>query len=114
MTWKIFDSADEKKGYIHIASDDGGAICDIFPFAGVGGVGRDAALVNARKIVNAGQLHDALSGLLDWVKEGCPDGGRYAVTEAEAALANIRPLADARTKPRLTRDLGLGTDDAGD
>lgn len=36
------------------------------------------------------QMHDALSGLLDWVKEGCPEGGGYAVVEAEAALKGLR------------------------
>lgn len=32
------------------------------------------------------RLHDALRGLLDYVEEGCPDGGRYAIIEARAAL----------------------------
>lgn len=36
---------------------------------------------------------DALSNLLDWVKEGCPDGGHSAIDEAEEALK--RRLADA-------------------
>lgn len=45
-------------------------------------------------------LRNALRGLLDWVEEGCPDGGAYALTEAKAALANIRPVSAAQgTKP---------------
>jgi len=36
------------------------------------------------------RLWDALSGLVDWCQEGCPEGGAYALTEARAALSNIR------------------------
>lgn len=36
------------------------------------------------------QLRDALSGLMDWVNEGCPDGGRYAMVEAQAALQGLQ------------------------
>lgn len=36
-------------------------------------------------------MHDALRGLKDWVDEGCPDGGRYAIEEAEAALSGSSP-----------------------
>lgn len=88
--WKINDFSNDKKGYIRITDGDLNTVCDIFPFAGIGGVGREAALANARKIVNSDQLWDALQGLRDWCAEGCPDGGRYALTEAEAALKMIR------------------------
>lgn len=40
---------------------------------------------------------DALSGLVDWCKEGCPDGGAHALTEARAALANIKAKAIEET-----------------
>jgi len=87
--WKINDYTTGTKGYIRITDTAGNTVADMFPFAGIGGVGVDAARANARKIVNSSQLFDALSGLMDWVKEGCPDGGRYALTEAEAAVKNI-------------------------
>jgi len=36
-------------------------------------------------------LHDALQQLVDYVKDGCPDDGRYYVmTEAQAALKDIK------------------------
>ena len=92
--WKINDYCDEKKGYISITDTDGAAICQIFPFAGSGGVGVDQARENARKIANVEQLWDALQGLRDWCIEGCPDGGRYAITEAEAAMKMIRPVTN--------------------
>jgi len=50
--------------------------------------------VERREEANA-QLTDALSGLLDWVSEGCPDGGAYSVVEARAALQGWRLLAAA-------------------
>lgn len=90
--WKIDDYCDDKKGYIRITDDSRMTVCEIFPFAGVGGVGREAALANARKIINAEQLWDALQGLKDWCAEGCPDGGRYALIEADAALKMISPV----------------------
>lgn len=40
------------------------------------------------------QLHDALQGLKDWCEEGCPEGGRYALVEAAAALKNIRSVTN--------------------
>lgn len=89
MPWKINDYTTGIKGYIRITDATGNTVADMFPFAGIGGVGVDVARENARKIVNSEQLFDALNGLLAWVKEDCPDGGRYAVTEAEAALKNI-------------------------
>ena len=38
------------------------------------------------------RLWDALRGLLDYVEEGCPAGGYYAVTEAKAALVGIKAV----------------------
>lgn len=36
------------------------------------------------------RLHDALLQLVDYVKDGCPDDGRYYVmTEAKAALKRL-------------------------
>lgn len=36
------------------------------------------------------RLHDALQQLVDYVKDGCPDDGRYFVmTEAQACLKGI-------------------------
>jgi hypothetical protein len=89
MAMKILDYADDKRGYIRIVDGDK-TVCDIFPFAAVGGVGVEQARENARMIVNAAQLWDALQGLKSWCEEGCPDGGRYAMVEAEAALKAIR------------------------
>jgi len=43
-------------------------------------------------------LRDALRGLLDWVEEGCPDGGRYSIVEARAALAGVSLVQTATTK----------------
>lgn len=46
----------------------------------------------ARAALEAGgvdQLRDALAGLIDWCKEGCPDGGAFALVEARAALSGI-------------------------
>lgn len=90
MTWKINDYTNDRKGYIRVTDADGNTVCDIFPFAGIGSAGLERARENARKIVNADQLWDALQGLMDWCQEGCPEGGRYALTEAEAALKAIR------------------------
>jgi hypothetical protein len=89
--WTINDYADDKRGYIRITDGDL-TICDIFPFAFTGGVGREAARENARKIVNADQLYDALKQLIDYVIDGCPDGSYIAVIEAKAALSNIRSV----------------------
>jgi len=90
MTWKINDYCNDKKGYIRLIDDDGKTVCDIFPFGAVGGIGLEKARENARKIVNADQLWDALQGLVDWCSEGCPDGACYSLTEAKAALKMIR------------------------
>lgn len=90
MPWKINDFCNDVRGYIRVVDEHSNTICDIFPFAGVGGVGLDKARENARKIVNAEQLWDALQGLKDWCAEGCPEGGRYALTEADATLKMIR------------------------
>lgn len=90
MSWKIVDYCDDKKGYIRVLDAADKTVCNIFPFAAVGGVGIDKARENARKIVNADQLWDALQGLMDWCAEGCPDGGNYAMTEAKAAIKMVR------------------------
>lgn len=92
MGWKVEDFASDKQGYIGVRTESGGKVCDIFPFAGIGGLGVAECRENARKIVNAEQLYDALKGLLDWVKEDCAEGGAYAMVEAEAALRNIKPV----------------------
>jgi hypothetical protein len=92
MAWKINDYCTDKRGYIRITDDDLMTVCDIFPFAGIGGQGLDKARENARKIANSEQLWDALQGLMDWCAEGCPDGGRYALTEADAAIKMIRSI----------------------
>lgn len=88
--WKIVEQGDPKRAYISIVDEDGGAICQIFPFAGKGGVGLEKARENARKIVNADQLWDALNDLVDWCEEGCPHGGTSTLIEACAALKMIR------------------------
>lgn len=88
--WKINDYCTDTRGYIRLTDDVGKTVCDIFPFGVVGGIGLEKARENARKIVNADQLWDALQGLMDWCAEGCPDGGRYAMTEAAAAIKMIR------------------------
>ena len=50
--WKINDYIDDgKNGYIHISGPNGERIADIFPFAGVGGVGPETARQNARLMV---------------------------------------------------------------
>ena len=90
MGWKINDCCGTGKGYIRITDERGGTVADIFPFGAAGGIGYDAAMANARTIASAPQMADALRGLLDWVEEGCPEGGGYAVTEAKAALATLR------------------------
>lgn len=57
--WTINDYINnEKKGYIHISGPNGEKIADIFPFAGVGGVGPEAARENARALVAA--VNDAI------------------------------------------------------
>jgi hypothetical protein len=90
MVWKINDYTADKKGFLNISDELGNKICDIFPFAGIGGVGLNQALENARKIVNAEKTFDALQGLIDWHEEGCPEGGSFSLTEAEAAIKNIK------------------------
>lgn len=82
---KIMDYASDKRGYIRVIDGDV-TVCDIFPFAEVGGVGIERARENARKIVNADRTLDALQGLIEWCEEGCPEGGRYALEEAWAAF----------------------------
>lgn len=100
--WRVLEWADEKKGFIAIVGPGEPAqhICDVFPF-GKRAEGQSLAehTANARLIAAApeksaacDQLHDALRGLLDWVEEGCPEGGRYATVEAKAALKNIQVL----------------------
>lgn len=37
-------------------------------------------------------LREALSGLLAYAEEGCPEGGYIAVLEARAALKGIKPV----------------------
>jgi hypothetical protein len=90
MSWKIKDNTENGRGYLRLVDQDGLTVCDIFPFAGVGGAGLDKARENARKMIHADQLWDALQGLKDWCEEGCPEGGRHALVEAEAALKAIR------------------------
>lgn len=53
--WRIVDSLNERKGtgYIHIQGPNGEKICDIFPYAGVGGLGLEAARAVAEMIVSA-------------------------------------------------------------
>lgn len=91
--WAIKDYTDEKKGYIRVCEGES-TVCDIFPFAGIGGVGRQRALENARKMVHAEQMQEALQQLLDYVTDGCPEGSYIAVVEAKAALSNIRAISD--------------------
>ncbi len=50
---------------------------------------REAADEIERLRIQDAQLRDALQGIIDWSREGCPDGGTYALLEARAALANI-------------------------
>ena len=89
MTWKIEDYADDRKGYLCIVDENGGAICQLFPFAGKGGIGIKKARENAKKIVNADQLWDALVDMVAWCEEGCPEGSYGTLTEAKAALKMI-------------------------
>lgn len=51
--WKVVDSTSDKKGYIRIEGPGGEKIADIFPFAGIGGVGVKQARENAAFIVSA-------------------------------------------------------------
>lgn len=49
------------------------------------------------------RLHDALQQLVDYVKDGCPDDGRYYVmTEAQAALKGI-DVVSASSSAELKR-----------
>lgn len=51
------------------------------------------------------RLRDALQQLVDYVKDGCPDDGRYYVmTEAQAALKGIRVIPDPVGSPGITND----------
>lgn len=57
------------------------------------------------------RLQDALQQLVDYVKDGCPDDGRYYVmTEAQASLKGIRAVATPnasladKLEARLHRD----------
>ena len=54
--WTIEDHADDKRGYIGIRGPHGEKIADIFPFAGVGGVGIEAARANAALIVASANI----------------------------------------------------------
>jgi hypothetical protein len=57
--WKIIDeTSDERHGYIAIRGPNDEKIADIFPFAGVGGVGVEAARANARLIAMAVERKD--------------------------------------------------------
>jgi hypothetical protein len=50
--------------------------------------GYETTIVSLRTEVE--RLRDALQQLVDYVKDGCPDDGRYYVmTEAQAALKGI-------------------------
>lgn len=49
--WKVVDGCTEKGGYIAIRGPNDEKIAEIFPFAGVGGVGLKKARANAVLIV---------------------------------------------------------------
>lgn len=86
MGWKIQDQTNNGKGYIRILDAEGKTVCDIFPFGARGGCGIEVARQNAKTIIAADRMFDALKGLLDWVEEGCPEGGHYVLTEAKQAI----------------------------
>lgn len=94
MALTIVDNSGDGKGWIEIRGPNDEAIATIFPFAGKGGVGREAALANASKIVNADALHDALNQLVGWVEEcgSNHEGREYCLMEARAALKNIKTV----------------------
>jgi hypothetical protein len=50
--WKVVDHASARKGYLVIEGPNGEKIAEVFPFAGVGGVGIEEARDNARLIVS--------------------------------------------------------------
>ena len=87
--WKMVDHTSSSKGYIKITDGNGGNVCDIFPFGAVGGLGLEKARENARKIVNADQLYDALIDMIAWCEEGCPEGSYGTLSEAKAAIKMI-------------------------
>ena len=51
--WRVIDFVQESRqtGHLHVAGPYGEKICDIFPYAGVGGVGYEAAKIIAHFIV---------------------------------------------------------------
>lgn len=57
--WKIIDHTNDRKGYIAIEGPNGEKIADIFPFAGVGGVGAETARMNAALIVTLANASDS-------------------------------------------------------
>lgn len=90
MKYKIQDHTSDGKGFLRITDDAGASVCDLFPFGKKGGVGLTSARENAAKIVSALWTYDALQGLIDWVDEGCPEGGHYALHEAKEAIKRAR------------------------
>lgn len=51
--WKVVDCiANDHRGYLTIQGPNGEKVADIFPFAGVGGVGLEQARMNAALIVS--------------------------------------------------------------
>ncbi len=56
--WSMVDSINhtERHGYIHIKAADGTKVCDIFPFAGTGGIGVHAARATAKFIIEIREL----------------------------------------------------------
>lgn len=87
--WKVGDKFHNQLNGYAITSDD--ALLAVATYRG----GTEPARMAAEKIVKAVNNHDrlceALQQLVDYVKDGCPDDGRYYVmTEAQAALKGIR------------------------
>jgi len=80
--WKVVDSTSDKKGYIHIQGPNGEKIADIFPFAGVGGVGVEQARENAAFIVRSRNGGDTSLQLLHGQQEPAPNAAAPQVPTA--------------------------------
>jgi len=59
--WKIIDTITLKHGYLGIRGPNGEKIADIFPFAGEGGTGIEAARANVALIVSLVNGHSTLA-----------------------------------------------------
>jgi hypothetical protein len=49
--WRIETHGSERWGYLSIVDATGNRVCDLFPYAAVGGRGKEATMAIARQIV---------------------------------------------------------------